>query len=387
MEQIKEYKKIKLPKYKLNQKIFFLEKLNSSNSQKNLIESKIKEYFFSPENYFKEKSNVLINKRINIKKITPIGNLSTNIKTNLTKTNTYKEKILSISNNNINKDSSLEKEPQNKHFEKINKERLKDIFFSFKNAKHIRKKNILNNNYIQNNSYNCNIPKQLSVNLDSQIRKLNEINKVEKKSRQISKYLSRKLHTNEKCLLINNIYPYTSKKQILEKENSKNENTYSQNYLFKWVSSLRRPKIFEGKMVSYLNVGNNINPLWSTAIEKYPDTKEITVKVGVNSDLNKKDEKDRMNSYKYKKVGDLEKISITGKKLYDIEYKREMSSNCSRILHKSFIDNGKVIMYKDVNNLFGHETIYKNYSGRNQKDHISFPLGSQSMKNINQSIK
>ena len=216
MEQIKEYKKIKLPKYKLNQKIFFLEKLNSSNSQKNLIESKIKEYFFSPENYFKEKSNVLINKRINIKKITPIGNLSTNIKTNLTKTNTYKEKILSISNNNINKDSSLEKEPQNKHFEKINKERLKDIFFSFKNAKHIRKKNILNNNYIQNNSYNCNIPKQLSVNLDSQIRKLNEINKVEKKSRQISKYLSRKLHTNEKCLLINNIYPYTSKKQILE---------------------------------------------------------------------------------------------------------------------------------------------------------------------------
>ena len=347
MEQIKEYKKIKLPKYKLNQRIFFLEKLNSSNSQKNLIQSKIREYFFSPENYFKEKSNVLINKRINIKKITPIGNLSTNIKTNLTKTNTYKEKILSISNNNINKDSSLEKEPQNKHFEKINKERLKDIFFSFKNAKHIRKKNILNNNYIQNNSYNCNIPKQLSVNLASRIRKLNE----------------------------------------LEKENSKNENTYSQNYLFKWVSSLRRPKIFEGKMVSYLNVGNNINPLWSTAIEKYPDTKEITVKVGVNSDLNKKDEKDRMNSYKYKKVGDLEKISITGKKLYDIEYKREMSSNCSRILHKSFIDNGKVIMYKDVNNLFGHETIYKNYSGRNHKEHISFPLGSQSVKNINQSIK
>ena len=140
-------------------------------------------------------------------------------------------------------------------------------------------------------------------------------------------------------------------------------------------------------MVSYINVGNNINPLWSTAIEKYPDTKEITVKVGVNSDLNKKDEKDRMNSYKYKKVGDLEKISITGKKLYDIEYKREMSSNCSRILHKSFIDNGKVIMYKDVNNLFGHETIYKNYSGRNKKEHISFLLGSQSVKNINQSIK
>ena len=59
-----------------------------------------------------------------------------------------------------------------------------------------------------------------------------------------------------------------------------------------------------------------------------------------------------------------------------------MSSNCNRILHKSFVDNGKVIMYKDVNNLFGHKTIYKNYSGRNKKEYTGVHSGSQSMQNL-----
>ena len=381
MEQIDTDKKIDLQKYKLNKKVFFLEKLNHSNSQKKFIQSKIREYFFSPENYFNENSSVLINKKIKIKKITPIEHLSSNIKKKIVKSNTYKEKVLS--NSNINRESSLDKESQNKHFEKINKEKLKDIFNSYKSAKPIRKKDLLSNNHKQNNSYNCNIPMQLSIDLDSQARKLNEINKVEKKSRQLSKYLSRKLHIKENSLLINNIYPYTYKKQILEKENSKNDfNFINQNYLFKWVSSLRKPKIFEGKMKSYINVGNTINPLWSIHIEKFPDTKEITYKSGINSEIGNKDEKDGINSYKFKSFGDLEKISVTGKNLYNIEYKREMSSNCNRILHKSFVDNGKVIMYKDVNNLFGHKTIYKNYSGRNKKEYTGVHLGSQSMQNL-----
>ena len=46
MEQIDTDKKIDLQKYKLNKKVFFLEKLNHSNSQKKFIQSKIREYFF-----------------------------------------------------------------------------------------------------------------------------------------------------------------------------------------------------------------------------------------------------------------------------------------------------------------------------------------------------
>ena len=50
------------------------------------------------------------------------------------------------------------------------------------------------------------------------------------------------------------------------------------------------------------------------------------------------------------------------------------------------IDNGKIIMYKDVNNIFGYETIYKNYIGRNKKNNKTniFPKSkSTSCKSFN----
>ena len=79
----------------------------------------------------------------------------------------------------------------------------------------------------------------------------------------------------------------------------------------------------------------------------------------------------------------LDQISIRGENLYDLEYNREMNSDCRKIIHKSFIDNGKVIMYKDVNNIFGYETIYKNYFGRNKRSFYNrILLNSQSMKNL-----
>ena len=81
----------------------------------------------------------------------------------------------------------------------------------------------------------------------------------------------------------------------------------------------------------------------------------------------------------------LDTIEISGKKLYDLEYEREMSSNNSKILHKVFVDNGKVIMYKDVNNIFGHETIYKNYSNNclyKKKLNRDLIFGNRSMKDI-----
>ena len=116
------------------------------------------------------------------------------------------------------------------------------------------------------------------------------------------------------------------------------------------------------------------------------------MKAGNN--LEKKDNNEFNKNDQFKSVDDLEKISIRGKKLYDIEYNREMSSNCSKILHKSFVDNGKVIMYKDVNNIFGYETIYKNYIGRNKKNKnntktyiLSKSKSMQSMKLDNNEIK
>ena len=375
-------KKIDLPKYKIRPRILFLEKLNAYNSNKKIIKSKISDYFFSPDKYFEQNSNILINKRINIKKINSLHNLGESIKSNVTKQNNNREKI--ISNSIYNRETTNEKNFINKNFETIDNERLRDIFNSYRsNNRIIIKKSLLKNHKYK--SYDNNIPIQLSIDLDSQLRLLNQNTKAQNKSRQMSKYLSRKIKKNEKTLLINNIYSYHNKKQILN-INSNNNSNYNNNqgYIFKWVSSLRRPNNFNGKIKSYINVGNPDNPLWSTAIEKYPDDKEITVKAG--DDLEKKDNNELNTNDQLKSVDNLEHISIKGKKLYDIEYNREMSSNCSKILHKSLIDNGKIIMYKDVNNIFGYETIYKNYIGRNKNNNKNktniFPK-SKSMQNIN----
>lgn len=375
-------KKIDLPKYKIRPRILFLEKLNAYNSNKKIIKSKISDYFFSPDKYFEQNSNILINKRINIKKINSLHNLGESIKSNVTKQNNNREKI--ISNSIYNRETTNEKNFINKNFETIDNERLRDIFNSYRsNNRIIIKKSLLKNH--KNKSYDNNIPIQLSIDLDSQLRLLNQNTKAQNKSRQMSKYLSRKIKKNEKTLLINNIYSYHNKKQILN-INSNNNSNYNNNqgYIFKWVSSLRRPNNFNGKIKSYINVGNPDNPLWSTAIEKYPDDKEITVKAG--DDLEKKDNNELNTNDQLKSVDNLEHISIRGKKLYDIEYNREMSSNCSKILHKSLVDNGKIIMYKDVNNIFGYETIYKNYIGRNKNNNKNktniFPK-SKSMQNIN----
>ena len=383
MEEKKIIKKIDFSKMKLPTKLLFLQKLSSSNSQKNLINSKISEYFFSPDKYFEQNPRILINKKIDIKKIGQLKVLNQSVRSNLAKSSDFRDKLLTIFNKNSIKDDA-----EYKKFETIDNERLKSIFNSYKiSKKKIPKGNILMNNSLNNN----NIPMQLSLDLDSQNRILNKKTKYEKKNRQMSKYLSRKLCKNEDCLLINNIQPYCYKKQIINNENSKNPiNNNIQSYILKWISSLRIPKEFIGKKESYINVGaDNNNPLWSTVVEKYPDSKEISVKSEFNSekrfddDIIKNNKFNLIDNDKIKDFENLEKINIKGKNLYNLEYDREMSSNRKKIWYKAFVDNGKMIMYKDVNRIFGNETIYKDYFGRNKniKSRNILPK-SHSMNNI-----
>ena len=383
MEEKKIIKKIDFSKMKLPTKLLFLQKLSSSNSQKNLINSKISEYFFSPDKYFERNPRILINKKIDIKKIGQLKVLNQSVRSNLAKSSDFRDKLLT----NFNK-NSIKDDAKYKKFETIDNERLKSIFNSYKISKKIiHKGNILMNNSLNNN----NIPMQLSLDLDSQNRILNKKTKYEKKNRQMSKYLSRKLCKNEDCLLINNIQPYCYKKQIINNENSKNPiNNNIHSYILKWISSLRIPKEFIGKKESYINVGaDNNNPLWSTVVEKYPDSKEISVKSEFNSekrfddDIIKNNKFNLIDNDKIKDFENLEKINIKEKNLYNLEYDREMSSNRKKKWYKAFVDNGKMIMYKDVNRIFGNETIYKDYFGRNKniKSRNILPK-SHSMSNI-----
>lgn len=330
-----------------------------------------------------------------------------------TKSSKYKARLSNINAININRNTTNENEKDLKkpikNNEIIDNEKLKMIFNSYRNRKNLKiiKDKLINSgeNKIdltkdQENKElfapelcDKNIPRELSLDLDIQKRRLKKKEKLEKRSRQMAKYLSNKINKNENSLLFNSVHIYRYKKQILESNNTNNKTNLdnnSQSYLLNWVSSLRRPKNYNGKYITYINVVGNINdPLWSTSVEKYPNIKEISVKSGVN--LKIQDYKNFINNRKInlskedniKNVENLDNINIRGKKLYNLEYKREMSCDKNKILYKSFVDNGKIIMYKDVNSIYGHETFYKNYFGRNKKKYINQNLsGSQSMQDL-----
>jgi hypothetical protein len=313
-------------------------------------------------------------------------------------TSSLRDKYISSSNNNNN---NKENQTIRKNFEIIDNEKLKNIFKSFKKSINMQNdnknissdQNINNNEYLNsNNNSNLTIPRQLSFNLNIQNRRLRFKNCLDRQSRNISKFLSRKLHKNESDLLFNSVHLYRFKKEIMDNndENDKknDQRLTNQNCLFKWVSSLRRPKYYNGKIESYINVSNENNPLWSLVVERYPKMKEMSVKSGYN--LNNKDFNDfkrkrnlsSANSSKLRSVENLDKINIKGEKLFNVEYNREMSNNISKILHKVFIDNGKVILYKDVNDMFGNETIYKNYDFHNNESSYA----NRSLNNLNSNL-
>ena len=393
MEEKINLKQLETPKYNKHPHSLLLRKLSSSTTNKNVIKSEISEYFNSPDKFFNPNSNIVINRKINLKKIIHIEeNKPSAHKTfgrrdsfRSNKNNTSKLSYLKEKNSIYNKFSSDDKDDnsQGKNFELIDKERLRSIFISFKNASKniIKKKKNTSINEEKTNSKNDlekkdkkeeNIPKQLSLDLGIQKRHLLKKKNLDKKSHETSKYLSLKLHKNENDLLFNSVHLYRFKKEILGKEDTKEfDKVNNQSCLFKWTSSLRRPKNFYGKRESYINVGGENNPLWSIVVEKYPITKEVSVQSGYNldnkdfKDFIRKRNNDSKSNEKIKKVEDLDEIGIDGKSLYDLEYNREMSGNKRKILHNVFIENGKAILYRDVNKIFGHETIYKNYCGRN----------------------
>ena len=86
------------------------------------------------------------------------------------------------------------------------------------------------------------MPRQISMNLKIQNKQLLNKNNIDRKAKNISKYLSRKLHKNESDLLFNNIHFYRFKKEILDNEDENNKNNNKKitknNCLFKWISSL-----------------------------------------------------------------------------------------------------------------------------------------------------
>lgn len=397
-----EFEKPQKKYFKYKPRTLLVRKFNDNEYSKKNIKSKLSEFFYSPDKFFDIKANIFLNKKINLRKIIPIekdsiqnDKISTFKESNNTRNNsrlTMSLRIKNKSTNNINIKDNLSLK---KNFEIIDNEKLKNIFKSYKDKSQIKNEKKENNNSMfydkRSNDYNkLTIPRQLSMNLNIQNRRLRTKNHLDRQSINISKYLSKKLHKNESDLLFNGVHLYRFKKEIMDNDDDNNlrgepKKITEQSCLFRWVSSLRRPDIFYGKRESYINVSSENNPLWSIVVERNPRLKEMSVKSGYN--LNNRNYKDfirkrnlsLVNSTKLRSVENLDEINIKGEKLYDVEYNREMSNNSSKILHKVFVDNGKVISYQDVNDIFGNETIYKNYQVRNNES----SFGNRSLDNMN----
>lgn len=355
----------------------FVRKLNLTDknliNSRNIITKEIDNFFNSPDAYFSNNNPVSIGKK------TEINEMGINIEKKLRKRTLHSiptkksSKVLNksltsnsntrlnqrgntnVNSNKLKSEKTLNNPIDNPNFEIIDNTQLNDIFRSFED-----KKDFNNNSFYElNQENNTNLPVNISSSLNDQEKKLYFNKSVDKKFKNISKYLSRKINKNEKDLLLNQIDSYLYKNEALRSaDKTKLEN-------FNWSISLRRPENFQGVRKSYINISTDKNPIWGIVIEKSPKQKEMAVKA--DSELND-NFKNYIDNYKDLKVGGslrflkkLDTLSVKGKNLLKCEYDREMSSSGKKILHKVFMDNGKLIFKNDVNNLFGDETFYKNY--------------------------
>ena len=354
---------------------------------KNYIKTEINDYFNSPDKYFDNNSPIIVNKKINLKEINifqkPQNHRLTHKKSNksLSNLSSIKKKtnlMASVINSSSGNNNIPEELPR---YEIIDNEKLKNIFESYKDNDY-KKSFIKDYNLDSNiNNYPLNISKSLSV----QSHRLKSSKNNQKNFRQMSGFLSKRLKKNEKDLLLNSIDPYRYKKEVIKNINYKDFSEIQPRYF--WKMNLRREKGLERNDI-YVNIKNIYDPFWSVVVDSTRKKKELIFKSGL--DLNSKELKDfKKNKYlidnyskKIKNVEKLENLNIKGKKLFDVEYNREMSSRRRKILHKVFIENGKEILDTDINDVFGEETFYKNYP----KDNVRYEKNKKSNSYMNRNL-
>ena len=410
-------------------RILSVRKMNIQEKNNKNINKEIDDYFSSPEKYFQKNSPVTIGKKVYLldmndprlrmaKKLKTEKRMVANIIHNIANNNPQTYKVSKSDLNTINKPQNGTKGKNNQayidmvsKFEVIDNEQLKMIFHSYKiNDKKDKSNNISNensslndsssntknsneeNNYFRNKfkkkkylkkliSSIDDIPIDIKNSLTLQNKKLNLQKLSENQNMRMARYLSKKINNPQNNLLLNKIDSFRFKKEIINEIefNKPFEESYGK---FKWNVSLRRPQNFQGVRDSYINLkGERFLPFWSLIVERYPKQKEMCVKprhilneneINEIKKQNNKINLENKNQY-FKTVENLEDLSIEGKNLYDIEYKREIiDSKNKKILHKVFVENGKVISFSDINNLYGHDTFYKDYKGCATEKNISF---------------
>ena len=355
----------------------------------NLIDSSLND----PDQYFAINSPVQIGTKINIKNMDSLSSKDkhrasysqrspvlkkVNMSAKISVTDTSRS-LFTIKEKQIQKSLMLNKEV-------IDNNNLKKIFDNFKNKinknKNLKKNDSAFSRSIKDINKSCSINNRTNLNtlnteeifpydlynsLNYQNKRINDELNYIKRIQRISKKLSKKLNKEEDDLLLNKVDLFKYKKEILygiHKEKIPDR--------FAWNVSLRRPANFKGKREYHINVNNERNPFWGLLVDKCPNQKELSVKPGYN--LNQKEflrfSKDlnfvNKNKDNVSSIKNLDDLNVVGNDLLDFEYKREMSTKGRKILHKAFVENGKAILYQDINNIFGDKTLYKNYENNNK---------------------
>ena len=390
------------------QRILSVRKMNRDEKGNKEINKEIEDYFCSPDKYFQKNSHVTVGKKIYImdindpklrrgKKLKTEKKMATNLFNNLSNVNnlmTYNRNDTLINGSNTKNLNNLD---MSSKFEIIDNNRLKMIFDSYKiktqkdyslndkselslneayNSQRKNNDNIIKR-YVNYSLSMDNMPKDIKQCLLLQNKKLNSQKLSEKNAIRMSRYLSKKTNKPQNNLLLNRIDSFRYKKEVINEMefNKPIEEQYGKN---NWNISLRRPEHFKGVRDSYINLnGDGHMPFWSIVIERSPKQKELSIKPGStlnNIEINEfKKQKSRAksgikNQY-YRTVENLEDLSVEGKNLFNVEYKREIiDSNKKKILHKVFVENGKAISSFDINNLYGNDTFYKDYNLTEKKN-------------------
>ena len=395
----------------------YTRKMNEEEVAKGDITNLIHKSFNDPDYYFSIENPVNVGKKIKLIKFdlsVPKGKKRASHLKPQTKSNIN---LTKVSMTETNKSTSFGKQKQtdstnvnNNKYEFINNNALKNIFENFK-LKNKNNKKLGNNEISLSRNLSNNLNKSCSKNiindddekkenniypydlcrsLDYQNKQMYAKEKRERKVIKLSKYISKKINKDEEDLLINKVDLFKYKKEILKEINEEKpkEEKFGK---FQWNMDLRRPVNFKGLRQLHINVNSQRNPFWGVIVERCPEQKETAIRPGYN--LHQKEfEKFAKNQIIQKNKNCLDNIknfddlNVNGSNLLDLEYKREMSSKGRKILHKVFIENGKTILDKDINQVFGEETIYKNYENKNKYSYNDNNNNSLNTNNENNNI-
>lgn len=385
--------------------------MNQNEKSNKDISNEIDNYFSSPEKYFQKNSPVSIGKKIYIMDINdPKLRRGRRLETESKITKNYFNNLVSLASKMSNKDNnafsksikniSNERQQFYDRYEIIDNYKLKKIFDSYKikdrpkddpadknsssTDSDINKDENNNKNKLINSNYFVkDIPNDIQKSLSNQNKKLHMRKIIEKKNKKLSKYLSKKVNKPQNNLLLNKIDLFRFKKEVIN--DIENRKPLDEKYgRFKWNISLRKPDYFKGVRDSYINLkGERFNPFWSIVIERFPKLKDVSIiprhENGKNN-LNISKNRSVNSIYttpSYKTIENLENLTVDGKNLYKLEYKREIiDSKKRKILYKVFMENGKAITHNEVNNLFGHDTFYKNYTGAKTESNMTMKTSS-----------